>query len=102
MPHDKTLEVRRIAIVAHPQLTEAIHLSAQIADHLEKQGVFILEEPLGGLSTSPLATARFREVSLGLRDASSAQVTGGLSETDRIVVEGNAFLEDGQAVAPRG
>lgn len=68
----------------------------------EKQGVFILEEPLGGLSTSPLATARFREVGLGLRDASSAQVTGGLSETDRIVVEGNAFLEDGQAVAPRG
>lgn len=41
MPPDIISEVRRIAIIAHPQLTEAIHLSAQIAAYLEKEGAYI-------------------------------------------------------------
>lgn len=68
----------------------------------EKQGVFIVEEAAAEGSPDRAAAARFREVVLGLRDGSKTQVLQGLAETDFVIIEGNAFLDDGQAVAPQG
>ncbi len=44
--------------------------------------------------------ARFLSVETGIESGPSVQVLGGIEETDRVIVEGNAFLEDGQAVEP--
>ena len=61
-----------------------------------KIGVFVVD----GSGTAALA--RFHEVRLGLQDAEKAQVIEGIGEADSIVTEGNAFLEDGQAVSVGG
>jgi HlyD family secretion protein len=44
--------------------------------------------------------ARFTEVRTGLSDDESTQILSGLSDSDRVVSEGNAFLEDGEKVVP--
>lgn len=44
--------------------------------------------------------ARFTEVETGLAEGQLVQVTRGLGETDRVVTEGNTFLEDGEEVSP--
>jgi HlyD family secretion protein len=75
-----------------------VPLSAVVARG-EKRGVFIVgHETSEGASETP-GVARFRELRLGLEDSSSAQVLDGLAESDMVVAEGNAFLEDGQVVS---
>lgn len=65
----------------------------------EKRGAFLVEhEGAEGASDTP-SVARFRELRIGLQDASHAQVLDGLDESDSVVAEGNAFLEDGQAIS---
>jgi RND family efflux transporter MFP subunit len=65
----------------------------------EKRGVFIVGHGTSeGASEAP-AVARFLELRLGLQDASSAQVLEGLQGSESVVAEGNAFLEDGQAIS---
>jgi HlyD family secretion protein len=44
-------------------------------------------------------TARFRALRTGIEDGEAVQVLEGLAEADRVVVDGNAFLEDGQRVS---
>ena len=65
----------------------------------EKRGVFLIERGIGEGASETTDLARFRELRLGLEDSSSVQVREGLSESDTVVAEGNAFLEDGQAVS---
>lgn len=43
---------------------------------------------------------RFVEVTAGLAEGDSTQVLSGLSESDRVVSEGNSFLEEGEKVVP--
>lgn len=43
-------------------------------------------------------TARLREVLVGLRENGNAQILDGLSRQDKIIIRGNAFLEDGQNI----
>jgi HlyD family secretion protein len=43
--------------------------------------------------------ARFRALKTGIEGDATIQVVEGLAEDDRVVVEGNAFLEDGQRVS---
>jgi HlyD family secretion protein len=75
-----------------------VPLSAVVARG-EKRGVFIVGRDTGeGASETP-AVARFRELRLGLEDSTSAQVLEGLEGSESVVAEGNAFLEDGQAVS---
>jgi HlyD family secretion protein len=56
------------------------------------RGVFVVD---GGV-------ARFRAVGTGIETDEEVQVLEGLAEDDRVVIEGNAFLEDGQRVAVGG
>jgi len=44
--------------------------------------------------------ARFVEVATGLAEGESTQVLSGLAEADRVVSEGNSFLEEGEKVVP--
>lgn len=53
------------------------------------RGVFVVD---GG-------AARFRALRTGIEDGESVQVLAGLAEGDLVVVDGNAFLEDGQRVS---
>jgi len=43
--------------------------------------------------------ARFRVLETGIESGGAIQVTGGLAGGERVVVDGNAFLEDGQRVS---
>ena len=43
-----------------------------------------------------------REVRTGLDSEKEVQILSGLGLAERVIVEGNAFLEDGQAVRPAG
>jgi HlyD family secretion protein len=43
--------------------------------------------------------ARFRTLKTGIEDGAMVQVREGLADSDRVVVDGNAFLEDGQRVS---
>lgn len=60
-----------------------------------RSGVFVSQG-----AGSPLAS--FRETGIGLRTESQVQVLSGLGEQDLVIVEGNAFLEDGQAMTVGG
>ena len=53
------------------------------------RGVFVLEGDV----------ARFRALHTGIEAEGIVQVLEGLSDGDRVVVDGNAFLEDGQRVS---
>ncbi len=53
------------------------------------RGVFVVEGNL----------ARFRVLRTGIEDGTAVQVLEGLAPGDRVVVDGNAFLEDGQRVS---
>lgn len=44
--------------------------------------------------------AKFVEVATGLAEGDATQVLSGLAETDRVVSEGNSFLEEGEKVVP--
>ncbi len=44
------------------------------------------------------AVARFREVRVGIQNADTTEILEGVGERDSVVIEGNAFLEDGQAI----
>jgi multidrug efflux pump subunit AcrA (membrane-fusion protein) len=44
------------------------------------------------------AVARMKPVSVGLRKDGHAEILAGLTNTDRIIIRGNAFLEDGQKI----
>jgi RND family efflux transporter MFP subunit len=56
-----------------------------------KMGVFTVHEDNSQI-------ARFTETKVGLAQGDSVQVLVGLSDADRVVAEGNTFLEDGQTV----
>jgi RND family efflux transporter MFP subunit len=60
-----------------------------------RTGVFIADRTGAG---GAAAIARFREIRVGIQDGESAEILEGVGEADWVVVEGNAFLEDGQAV----
>jgi HlyD family secretion protein len=66
----------------------------------DRQGVFLFE-PAPAATSAP-GIARFRAVRTGIEDASRVQVIDGLETSSRVVIDGNAFLEDGQAVSPEG
>ena len=53
------------------------------------RGVFVVEGD----------AARFRVLETGIEDGAMVQVIAGLAEGARVVVDGNAFLEDGQRVS---
>jgi multidrug efflux pump subunit AcrA (membrane-fusion protein) len=59
-----------------------------------RPGVFIVD----ALSQP---SARFRQIVPGIRAQEEVEVLQGLSDGERIVVEGNAFLEEGQRVTAR-
>jgi multidrug efflux pump subunit AcrA (membrane-fusion protein) len=59
-----------------------------------RTGMFIVEP-----GSNPVA--RFREIAAGIRTQEAVEIVRGVDGGERIVVEGNAFLEDGQRVAPR-
>jgi HlyD family secretion protein len=69
---------------------------------LERGGrtvVFVLEEEGTADGQARRETvAREREVLTGLSGPGAIEILRGVSPADRLVVEGNAFLEDGQAV----
>jgi RND family efflux transporter MFP subunit len=65
---------------------------------LERDGrevVFLASSRAAGGSSG---TAMIREVVSGLSNTDSVQILSGLTEGDWVVVEGNAYLEDGQEV----
>lgn len=68
--------------------------AAAVVERAGQALVFVLAP--GG--DPPRASAR--PVRLGLEAGEQVQVLSGLSLEDRLIVEGNAFLEDGQAVRP--
>ncbi len=68
--------------------------AAALVTRGEKMGVFAVR-------SSSRPAAAFTPITIGVANEESVQVLSGLSESDAVVVEGNAFLEDGQAVAPR-
>jgi multidrug efflux pump subunit AcrA (membrane-fusion protein) len=59
-----------------------------------RPGVFTVDS-----RSEPLA--RFREIVPGIRTQEEIEILQGLTGGERIVVEGNAFLEEGQRVTPR-
>jgi HlyD family secretion protein len=75
-----------------------VPLSAVVARG-EKRGVFIVGHGTSEGASETQGVARFRELRLGLEDSASAQVLEGLAESETVVAEGNAFLEDGQAIS---
>jgi RND family efflux transporter MFP subunit len=58
-----------------------------------QQIVFVVERS----GQDEIASAR--EVVLGLSDAAEVQILSGIDPQDRVIIEGNAFLEDGQPIA---
>jgi HlyD family secretion protein len=62
---------------------------AAICSRSGGRGVFVVD---GGV-------ARFRVLETGIESGGSVQVTGGLTGSELVVVDGNAFLEDGQRVS---
>jgi RND family efflux transporter MFP subunit len=53
--------------------------------------VFVVEQ------NSPL-TAKMRKVDIGIRKGGYAEIRGGLSADEKVIIQGNAFLEEGQKV----
>jgi RND family efflux transporter MFP subunit len=62
---------------------------AAICSRSGGRGVFVVD---GGV-------ARFRVLETGIESGGSVQVTGSLTGSELVVVDGNAFLEDGQRVS---
>jgi RND family efflux transporter MFP subunit len=83
------------------QVSDALVLpSTAVITRGGRTGVFIADRTSAG-SPSAKATrmiARFQEASVGIQDGQNIQILEGVGETDWVVVEGNAFLENGQAV----
>lgn len=52
----------------------------------------------GSVAQSEGLTARSVPVATGLRTAGGLEITAGLAGGERVVIEGNAFLEDGQPI----
>jgi membrane fusion protein (multidrug efflux system) len=71
-----------------------------VLDRAGRTVVFVVEarESAGGETGPGGAVAREREVRTGLAAPGSLEVLEGITLRDRVVVEGNTFLEDGQAV----
>jgi RND family efflux transporter MFP subunit len=63
--------------------------AAAICSRSGGRGVFVVD---GGV-------ARFRVLETGIESGDAVQVTGGLTGGELVVVDGNAFLEDGQRVS---
>jgi HlyD family secretion protein len=59
-----------------------------------RTGVFTIQP-----GSDPMA--RFRQIVAGIRTPEQVEVVQGLSGEERVIVEGNAFLEDGQRVTPQ-
>jgi hypothetical protein len=51
-----------------------------------------------GVFVADAGVARFRALKTGIEGDGIVQVVEGLADNDRVVVDGNAFLEDGQRV----
>ncbi len=77
-------------VVERTEAALLVPLSA-VVERGDRQVVFVV-----GGGSPPAAEAR--EVTLGIESGEEVQILSGLSESDWIVVEGNAFLEDGQAL----
>jgi multidrug efflux pump subunit AcrA (membrane-fusion protein) len=77
--------------------TQASALLVPVSALLERDGrevVFLISSREGESNGS----AVIREVVAGLANTESVQIKSGLSESDWVIVEGNAYLEDGQEV----
>jgi multidrug efflux pump subunit AcrA (membrane-fusion protein) len=57
----------------------------------DSQVVFVVEE-----NSTP--RARMKTVRIGLRKDGVAEINEGLDISDKIIIRGNAFLEEGQAI----
>lgn len=67
--------------------------AAAVVTRAGKTGVFTVRQ---GNSQ----VARFTTVVIGLAEGELVQIVQGLAETDRVISEGNTFLEEGETVAP--
>jgi len=63
--------------------------TAALCTRAGDRGVFVVDD----------GVARFRALSTGIEDGGSVEVLDGLAGSERVVVDGNAFLEDGQRVS---
>ena len=83
-----------VEFVLERRLEALLAPAAALVERGGRTGVFIVEP-----GSNPVA--RFREIAAGNRTQGEVEIVRGLDGGERIVVEGNAFLEDGQRVAPR-
>jgi RND family efflux transporter MFP subunit len=60
--------------------------------------VFVIGQPAAGPNGGGEAAARQREVRVGLSTPGVVEIVEGIALGDLVIVEGNAFLEDGQRV----
>jgi multidrug efflux pump subunit AcrA (membrane-fusion protein) len=63
-----------------------------LLDRDSRQLMFVVE----GSGENTFASAR--NVVTGLSDAAEVQILSGIDLQDRVIVEGNSFLEDGQTI----
>ncbi len=81
------LAVRVVVVLElHPSALR-IPLSA-LTEHEGKEGVFVIES----------SHAKFRAITLGLKDAARVEVIGGLKEGELLATTGRSSLEEGMAV----
>jgi multidrug efflux pump subunit AcrA (membrane-fusion protein) len=75
------------------RISDALLIPASaLLDRGGQQIVFVV----GGSGQEAVAYAR--EVVPGLSDAAEVQILSGIDLQDRVIVEGNSFLEDGQPI----
>jgi membrane fusion protein (multidrug efflux system) len=70
--------------------------ASAVLDRGEQSIVFVVEGSGQG------AVAAVRRVMIGLTSAAEVQVLSGIDPDDRVIVEGNTFLEEGQRIGVLG
>ena len=83
---------------------EALLLPSTAVVERNGRSVVFVAEPgeAGSVAQGDGLTARSVPVATGLRTSGGLEITGGLAGGERVVVEGNAFLEDGQPIRVLG
>jgi HlyD family secretion protein len=106
-PQSRTFTVEATVPNLDGRLRPGMYVNAEIVIDRRADSLTVPESALvtrdGMLAVFVVETgnsehARMREISVGLRSDGVVEVLGGLEEADRVVTDGNAFLEDGQLV----